>query len=118
MPFHKVIKNNFRASGSSKTTLQVGVHVHDPSSETSRRLRCLIEGEPPIFTVNVLGSELITGLKQDIHEQGIRKYNRGLYHAVFRVSSDFKTVSIPDNELQPLIVEPLDSKGELVLLAL
>ena len=115
MPFHKVKKDNFRASGSSKTALQVG--VHDPSSETSRRLRCLIEGEPPIFTVNVLGSELITGLKQDIHEQGIRKYNRGLYHAVFRVSSDFKTVSILDNELQPLIVEPLDSKGELVLLA-
>ena len=42
-----------------------------PSDNTSRRLRCLIEGAAAVFTVTIAANEDISDLKEHIHEKGI-----------------------------------------------
>jgi hypothetical protein len=54
----------------TQTTSKVVLGEHHLSSD-SRRLNCLIEGEPPIFTVTVPNGSGIHDLKKFIHESGI-----------------------------------------------
>jgi Crinkler effector protein N-terminal domain len=60
----------------AQTISKAKLGKHQLSSHASRRLRCLIEGEPPVFLVSLPSDSDIGDLKELVHEKGINAAER------------------------------------------